>query len=216
MRRRLNTLFPTYVLTLLLAVSHSALAAKDAPAPNLDETANADNAEGPADPEKEKSVDIAPAPPPRPSQHKPEFFYKYRNELSPMMGIAYDTKAIDDERSGTLTVLSMRYHFATDTLAPFEIGAELLSNGSGAFAAQKRYNFSRTSLRPYTAIGAGIRIVPNDEIATLLKYEHYQLRASAGLEYLVYDPASFRIDVTGAITIKSVQVQALLGGVWAW
>ncbi len=218
MRHPSKAVFPTFVLvmisSLVMSVAFESMAAKETPIPNLeDPPPSEENVE--VDPAKRDAVVISPAPPERPDANRPSFFYRYRNGLSPMFGIAYDTRASNDE-PGILTVMAIRYLFASESLSSFEAGAELLSNGSGAFQIQKRIDYSRTKFRPYTSLGGGIRIVPKDEVATLLRYEHLQLRGSAGLEYFTTDPISARIDVTGIVTTKSPQAQLTLGATWAW
>ncbi|HVK62212.1 MAG TPA: hypothetical protein VM432_11705, partial [Bdellovibrionales bacterium] len=194
--------------------SQYASAAKDTPTPNFDDSNSAEPKVA-VDPAKQEAVDIAPAPKAKPNQSKPDFFYRYRNGISPLLGFAFDTKANDDG-SGTVTILGIRYLFASETLSAYELGAELLSNGSGTVHAGKRWDSSRSRFRPYTTAGLGMRIVPKDQVATVLRKEHVQLRGGAGFEYLSLDPISTRVEFGAIATLKSFQAQVLLGMNWAW
>ncbi len=108
-----------------------------------------------------------------------EFFYHFRKSLSAMAGPAYRTDAIQDPD----TQLSLNYWQHPTDGASLEAGADLMSDGTGALHISKRDNQGRGRLRSYYKYGLAIRIVPNEQLVTFLKFQNWQLRGSAGAEW---------------------------------
>jgi hypothetical protein len=168
------------------------------------------------DPEALKnSIDIAPAPPAPPLTDRLEYFHKYRRGLSALAGPVIDTKRIQNKESALMRG-SIRYLFKDRNLKTYEAGADLDSDGTGAILLTRRWIYSQTKFRPYEKLGLGIRIDPDDQLGTFLRYQHYQLRAGAGFEVLIADPASFRLELEGSASFHSLQAALTAGLVWAW
>jgi hypothetical protein len=165
----------------------------------------------------QQSVDIAPQPPAPPSEaRKIGYFYKYRSALSAFFYGGFSTKDYADGKSQPFQRFSLQYLFPTASLDALEVGADLQSDGSGALGLSYRWIFSRTKFRPYTKLGAAIRIEPKDQIAALLRLKHYQVRGSAGFERTISDPISARLDAELIGGPRGVEALVGLGLVWAW
>lgn len=132
-----------------------------------------------------------------------------------MGGTALDTKRIKNDESALMRG-SLRYLFKDKELRGYEAGADLDSDGTGAILLTRRWIYSQTRFRPYEKLGLGIRIDPDDQLGTFLRYQHYQLRAGAGFEWLISDPASFRMELEGSASFHSLQAAITGGFVWAW
>ncbi|MES2962455.1 MAG: hypothetical protein V4760_01100 [Bdellovibrionota bacterium] len=185
-------------------------AAKSLGSPNLDETTDA---AGPSENEEEirKSIDIAPQPAiPLGLERRQEYFHKYRQALTAELGFVYDTKAAS---SGTdlLSRLGAQYMFTTEKRENYEAGAHLLSDGSGAIHFAQRKVYGQSRFRPFIKAGAGVRIVPADQLATFLKHENYQIRVAGGMEQLVKVPYGVRIETELMVSSRSQAAAVLLG-----
>lgn len=164
-----------------------------------------------------QSIDIAPQPPaPSSEARKLGYFYKYRSALSAFYFAGLDSKDIADAKSQPFQRFSLQYLFPTETLHALEVGADLQSDGSGALGLSYRWIFSRTKFRPYTKLGAAIRIEPDDQLAALLRIKNYQVRGSAGFERTISDPISLRLDAELIAGPRSVEALVGLGLAWAW
>ena len=165
----------------------------------------------------QQSIAIAPQPPAPPSEaRKLGYFYKYRRALSVFYSAGADSKQMADGGDLLVQRFSLDALFPTENLRYLEAAADLQSDGSGALGLSYRWIFSRTSFRPYTKIGAALRIEPADQLAALLRFTNYQLRGSLGFEETLRDPLSIRFDAELVGSLRAVEAFAGLGLVWAW
>ena len=108
-----------------------------------------------------------------------EFFYHYRKSTSIMVGPIYRTDALQDPK----TLLTLTYwRFPTDGVS-LETGVDLLSDGVGGFHVSKKENLGRGELRNYYKYGAGVRIIPSEQLVTFLKLQNWQVRGGIGSEW---------------------------------
>lgn len=203
MQQKAQPLFLTFVLGILLSISLNAVALPQ----DLDRTY--------ASSEKIKieTVDISPAPPLPPRSRSSAFFYSYRQSLTLRAGALYATRAEDDKNLHTL--IGVQYTFPID-LKPHEAGADLASDGSGILHFARKFVYSRDRFRPYSKLGAGLRIVPSERLTSLLKHKNYQVRAAIGFEQLTRRPMSLRMELEVMASLRSTQSAATVGYVWAW
>jgi hypothetical protein len=163
------------------------------------------------------TVDIAPTPPASlRDARRIGYFHKYRNGLTAFAFAGVDSKDVADAKSQPFSRFSLQYLFSTQNLHALEASADLQSDNSGALGLSYRWIFSRTRFRPYTKLGAALRIDPADEIAAVLRIENVQVRGSAGFERTIGDPMSVRLDAELIAGPRSVEALAGLGLVWAW
>ncbi len=216
MRELSRILFLTLVLIATVALSGAnSLAAINDPNPDFIDTPQPAATPSPTAEAAKDDFDVAPPPPAPPRSARLEYFHKYRRGLSFMGGPVIDTKRIQNKESALMRG-SIRYLFKDRELRGFEAGADLDSDATGAIHLTRRWIYSQTRFRPYEKLGLAIRIDPDDQLGTFLRYQHYQLRAGAGFEALISDPASFRLELEASASFHSLQA-ALVGGlVWAW
>ncbi|MEK7355200.1 MAG: hypothetical protein AAB250_02035 [Bdellovibrionota bacterium] len=131
------------------------------------------------------------------------------------MGLVYDTKA-ESDGTGLLSRVGIQFMFMTESRFNFEGGADLLSDGSGSLQISQRRIWGQSRFRPYIKAGAGVRIVPADQLATFLKHENYQIRGAIGFERLVKDPYGARLELEVMVSTRSQAASLLLGGVWSF
>lgn len=214
MRTRQLTVFLTFVL--LATSAHTAV---NDPSPDFNDPPSNEASGGIVDESLRKSLDIAPAPPapPVPAERRVrlDYFHKYRKGLSAMVAAVADTKRVQNEE-GILTRGTVRYLFHDRDLKAFEGGADLDSDGTGAIHLARRFIYAQTKFRSYEKLGVAVRIDPDDQLGTFLRYQHYQLRGAAGFEYLWREPASYRIELEGSASFHSLQAGIYAGVTWAW
>lgn len=223
MRFRVNSSFPTLVLTALVTIfaivswpASPARAATDSPSPDFTDAAPADPPLTDQQKEFKSATDIAPQPPGLPVEaRRLGYFHKYRHGLSLMGAYGSNTKLISD-REGALSRISLLYLFHIGPVDAYEVGADLVSDGTGAIALAYRWIFSRTDFRPYTRAGLSVRIEPNDQLATFLRYRYYRAFGAAGFEKVLFDPLSFRFEAQAGATTEMFDFSLGAGLVWAW
>lgn len=207
-------LVPTCALSLVVGSSISNAAVND-PDPDF---VDVEKPVAPLSPEQEelrKSLDIAPAPPLPRGATQIEYFHKYRRGISLMGGAVIDTKRLQNKESA-LGRGSIRYLFKDRDLRAYEAGADVDSDGTGAILFTRRWIYSQTKFRPYEKLGLGIRIDPDDQLGTFLRYQHYQLRAGAGFEALISAPTSLRVELEASASFHSIQAALMAGLTVAW
>ena len=221
MRRMRLPLFLTFVLRagpLALALGLTpAEAAKPVLVPNLDEQEKSPEAVyGPKDQDKFDSVDVAQPPQEStdPNRHH-EYFYPYRNALTVRAGANQTTKAADDGKT-LHYIAGVQYFRIFSNLKVYELGADLVSDGSGELHAAFRHVYSRGKTRPYLKGGVGLRMDPKDRMVGFLQYKNYQIRGAAGLEQFLRERISIRPELEAAYSLNALQFRATLGLVWAW
>ena len=166
------------MLTVLITVAvisqaNKVSAANASPSPDFNEVPPVEAPPTADEKERGASVDIAPQPPaPRDAVRKLGYFHKYRHGLSVQINTVYDTNTSADS-GALLTRPSLDYLFNDDQLRSYEVGAELLSDGTGSFSIARRWVYSRTRFRPFSKVGAAVVLDPNDQLATVLKFQHY-------------------------------------------
>lgn len=193
-----------------------ALAAKPTPSPDFNDPVVQRPSEPPVMNVDQETVGITkPAKVDRVERAGDDYFYRYRHAVTGRTGITADTNSAGSG-GGTPFLLGAIFMLTTEELESYEIGADLLSTGKGTVHADLRTEFSRGDFRPFVKYGAGMIIDPSDQLAAFLRYQNYQLRGTVGLEQLINDPASFRLEIDLALALSSVQLTFAFGYVWAW
>jgi hypothetical protein len=213
----MNILIWTFLLQLIFSVpfAHAALDVD----PSTVVEPNSETQAEPSDVSpavKEMSIAIPPA---RKSELKSgeasEIFYPYQTSISPRLGWGSDSKL--------LSSYTFFYFFGFNYALPnqngrhWEVGFDVNNDGTGVLALGKKMvaNYN-SAIRPYFKYGAAVKMMPSEQLNTLLKYENYQLRASAGFEYFLTHPMSARVDFEAFAALKFVGFQAVMGYSWAW
>jgi hypothetical protein len=201
--------------TLIIAYSHASEAAPTKSTPDMTTTPATEDRSEPLDQKRLETIDITqPSGPPPKIERTVEYFYRYRKAFTARLGAGYDSKAAADGK-GNL------YDAGISVLLPYQLqsyeaGADLFSDGSGLLHAYQRFIHGTGRIRPYSKIGAGVRIVPEDQLATVLRYQHYQLRGGGGIEFMTKEPISARMDFEAALSARGAQALLTVGCVVAW
>ena len=197
--------------------SHS-LAAISTPSPDIHAPSLEDeSASGSKDEAIKQTLDIAQPPPPRPTvpfEDREDFFYPFRKALTVRGGFIAATKEIDAKN--TYSIIGIQYLFPTRKLLSIEVGADLLSDGKGVLHGARRWEFSRGRTRPYFKGGAGVQVIPKEQLVTFLKLSNYQLRGAAGFEYSINTTQSARFEFELTAGTHVMQAIASFGYVFGW
>lgn len=208
--------FLTFVLIVGLNSTELASAAPDRPSPDFRDDPPAEEAVGANDFMKVEGMSITQPPFSEDvDQRELGYYHRFRKSLTARVGSMYDTKATD-EGQHVPYLMGVQYQFPARDLGTYEAGFDLLSGGTGQVQASKVIVFSRTKFRPYAKAGVGLRIEPDDQMASFVKFENYQGRAAIGFERLTLDAMSLRVELELSISLRSVQGTSSLGYVWAW
>ena len=144
-----------------------------------------------------------------------DYYSPSRRGLSPNLGVAYDVKEYG-ESNLPIYLFGIQYQWITLDRRNFEVQVELQSNGEGVLAAYKKSYLSNGRSRSFYRYGIGCWLVGAEQMATVIKYQNYNLRGTYGYEFLVAPPLSARFDFELVVGIRTVQALILGGYSWAW
>lgn len=143
-------------------------------------------------------------------------YYRYKRSISPRLGIVFDQDAIKEDKK-------LLFNFGFTVLLPttkgpqWEGGADLISDSTGRFHFGKRWIFNpNDELRPFTKLGLGWRLRGQEMLASFAKKENLQVRGSLGLEDLLADPMSIRVEMEANVGLKTAEFIFNIGYSWAW
>ncbi len=199
----------------LVAFTHSAFAAPTEPSPDFRDAETQDEAVA-VDPSKLLTTSPT-TPPPIPLSARRRagpYFYRYRQDFSIGSSVLWGRNA--EDKADPHFLGSLQHQFAGANLRSYVLSGEIISDENGLLSFSRRWNHSRSRLRPYHQIGLSVIIDPEDQIATVLLLEHYLLRLGVGVEYSVGGSFSLRLDGLSLVGTKSRQVGAGLATVWAF
>jgi len=223
MGARRGILFLTFVVTTFaggIAVPglSTCLAAKSSPASPLKGESPIEKQESKNTNESDRgpvyeTVDIA--EPPKPGRKtKLGYFYHYRRSFTLRYGGMYRKILPHDDK--TYANGGIQFGFMTESRSQYEIGADVVSGGNGMLHVARKWVFDDSRLRRFTKAGLGFFIEPENNFASLMKYETLLIEGALGLEYLFVDPQSIRAEIEAGFGHKTLQAAFFLGYVWAW
>lgn len=143
-----------------------------------------------------------------------QYFFPYRRELSPRLGVSYDKKYFAEKK--LLYTAGFTYQFPLDILTTLEAGADVFSAGFGRFHVSRVWTFSKTTQRPFARAGMSVLAHPEQSIGTFMKPENYQMILGYGREYLTKPPLSIRVEGELTVSTSTIALMMLLGYSWAW
>lgn len=223
MGARRGILFLTFVVTtfaggIMVPGPYACLAAKSTPASPLageppEGKQEPVNTNGSDQSPAYETVDIAEPPKPGPKP-KVGYYYRYRRSFTLRYGGMYRKILPHDDK--TYAVIGAQFNFMTENRSQYEIGADVVSGGNGMLHLAKKWVFDDSRLRPFTKAGLGFFIEPENNFASLMKYETILIEGALGLEYLFTDPQSVRAEIEVGFGHETLQAAFMLGYVWAW
>ncbi|MGE3973001.1 MAG: hypothetical protein AB7F59_00595 [Bdellovibrionales bacterium] len=144
-----------------------------------------------------------------------ETFYPYQTAISPRLGMGSDSSRFSN--------LTFHHLFGFHFMLPdpngrhWEVGTDVINDGTGVLSVGKKFVFKHNNpTRHYLKAAGAVRIVPSEQLNTLLKYEYFQIRGATGFEYFLDDPISARVDCEVFASTKYVGIQFVIGYSWAW
>lgn len=216
-----NIVLNNFMTLVLACFLHSAiaLAAVTQPEPNLDQKSQENEQGQKAPSEIIDTIDITPVGKPKNIDSglfsTTEYFFPFRNSVSARMGAIYNSEAFESNY-GTLYLVGFQYLFHTKSMKGYELGADLLTRGTGRIHASRRWLFNRTRTRPFGKAGIGWRVDPDQGISTFIRYQNLLARGGFGVEHLLKSPLSLRGEIEIAAGTEFQEGILSLGYSWAW
>jgi hypothetical protein len=161
-----------------------------------------------AEPRKEKQEQLP--------QYHTVFFYPYQCSMSPRLGALYDLKNSSDGQQIDY-IVGFNYMFHSVTSRHIEIGADLFSIGLGRLHGGWRWIYQEHSrFRPFSKLALGLEYDGAEGLGSFLDFGNYQVIATGGLEYMIIDPASLRLDLDVTFSRDRLFTSLTIGYSWAW
>jgi len=147
----------------------------------------------------------------RSQSEEKEYFYTYKQSISPRIGVlVFDTDEL-------FFLFGFHYMLASNNSPWHEIGTDLVSNGTGNFNwCYKWVFFETTRTRPFVKAGANLKLDPSLGLSNFVALQNYSLKIAIGIEDMLADPLSGRIDLEGLIGMSGYNYSLVLGYSWAW
>jgi len=203
-----------------------AYAAQSPLGPELNENKNPLTDPAPAPPTIDKDavdrqnlepIDIAMPPPQTPNQARQESYdysYNFRRELSARAGEVKST--VTTNGTSTPSVVGLEISYETEHSGTYEIGADLISDGTGDLELTRNFTYGEGVLRPYARVGLNLGVDPQDQLAILVGFTILRLLGALGFALSVGQQTSVKFDFSAAFSTSSLVLTASAGLVWAW
>lgn len=189
-------------------------AAKQDPSPDFTELPEAKD---PHDQQNSRAalefVDVANPPALPPSRHSQEYFYPYSRALSARFGGVFDSQKISD--NGILFLAGVLYLYRHQPNEFYDFGFDIRNDSFGTIHAERRWISGRSRARAYAKAGFGLNLVPEDQLATFLKFKNYQLRGALGIEESFINPMSLRYELE-ILAGNGIGAILSVGYSWGW
>lgn len=155
--------------------------------------------------EKSTKIDPIPAPEIKIIESEENYgdkktFFPYDSSFTIRSGAAINFKELRKEphNSETPVVVGFKYMQESKNSTHHEYGMDLITADDPLFFLNWGYKFiidHTDNLRPYYKLGLGMRFDEGDHLETPFDFKSYSLLASVGLEDLLSDPHSVRLDL---------------------
>lgn len=171
---------------------------------------------------KEKATSQKPAQTPAEISNDVEretYFFPYHRAFSMRTGATLNFKELS-EKDGDKKVpilFGFKFMLNSENSKHQEYGLDLLAGTESVLYVNGGYKYiidHTSNLRPYYKIGAGLRFDQGDHLETPFDFESYSLMLSAGLEDLMRDPHSFRLDLD--LLVGKEDFLAMIGLGWSF
>ncbi len=189
-------------------------AAKQDPSPDFVDTPEAiDNSEQQNGKAALDYVDIAKPPPLIVIHQDEDYFYPYSRALSARFGGVFDSQKISD--NGILFLAGVIYLYRYKSNEYYDFGFDVRNDSYGTIHAERRWISGRARTRTYAKAGVGLNLVPNDQLATFLKFKNYQVRGAVGFEKTFINPMSMRYELE-LLAGDGISAILSVGYSWGW
>jgi hypothetical protein len=224
MIRRLNLYFLTLVVVANFAfISSLAFANPHTEAPEIKDAKVEPSGPAP-EPYRNDLMSVTPVgePPQTMSEYsrsfsKSEYFYPYRQTLTPRVGLIFGLRDASDEDDIMNVLLGFNYLVKRDKSPQWEVGADLSLASAGHINIMKRriYN-ERGSFRPYYKYGVSHKFITDEKFASISNWENYMARAGLGFEDILRPPRSLRLELEAAIGPEDIFIIFTYGYSYGW
>ena len=201
----------TLVLTPLLAISApSNLPPLADPVKDSSEEVN-DNADEQKSKLESMSVTDVPEVKKTEKEKKTQFFYPYKQSLAPRLAAVFDTDTLSNKEAPNYAI-GLSYMLPSKETQHWEAHVDVVSNSTGRLGFASKWVFRRESkLRPHLKAGVTLNALPRDGLGSFLRWKQYEAYAAMGLEDMLKDPVSVRIDFEVMANTNGVHFQVALG-----
>lgn len=183
--------------------------------PVIDEEETKEKSKDLSNPTKLDAMEIT-EPTPVVTKKEKKYQFKFNESAGPRIGMVLSAAKLR-ERKRPDYLIGFQYMMASKSNLHGEFGADANTYGSGHVFGSAKYIFShKEKRRPF--VKGGMMLIPNpaDGLGAFLRIESYNALLGAGLEDLLKENLSIRIDIE--LIIGPSQSAALInfGHSWAW
>lgn len=147
----------------------------------------------------EKNLIVSPLPKELEEQLKPPKSYPYHHAITPRISALIDMEKIIDEKKLDY-LIGFTYLFKKYYSPKWELGIDIGNNSIAFLNFSRRWIFNeRQGLRPYFKLGLTHKMEAKGKLANISNLEAFLGRASLGIEDLLSDPYSFRMEIEVAV-----------------
>ena len=178
------------------------------PAPDLTTELKAEEPATAEELKRAQQVEITTPPPARlRMDHTQDYFYHYRQALSFHGGVSSN---LADPANLSSTV-GFQYRFSYPQQNRAEVGADLLTSGTGLIHASRFHFLDDSRFRFFYKYGLEIRVVPSEELVTFLKLVNWRARLAGGFEWNTWGSVGIRLAFEAHIGTTERTLTALGG-----
>ena len=184
-----------FLIFVTLMIGHSSLGEPVYPDPKVNKPKSTVDEGPPQSTSPLRPMDVG--VPQEQDQTEDSFFYKYQSSVAVNLGAYF----MEDTAPNTIMygLLGATYLWYSPYFTHLETGVEEISSIEGHLWTMVRWQSSGTNRwRPFYGLGLGVRIIPQNGLATFLQLTDYFARAAYGAEYSVDGRQSWRGEISAA------------------
>lgn len=201
------------LLATAVFISSPALAVTSPPALDLSENEEPSTAATPEEINRSHQVELTQPPPVRIStQESDDYYYHYRQALSLHGGLSANISDFQNPQS----IIGFQYRFAYPENGRSEVGADLLTSGSGLLHASRFFFSEDGRFRFFYKYGVELRVIPSEELVTFLKLVNWRARIAGGLEWNAWNSVGLRLDLEAHIGTSERFLTLLTGFAYSY
>lgn len=146
---------------------------------------------------------------------KSNYFYPYRQSMSPKLGLVIDPDLIKE--SDLPLIIGIRYLLPRRRSPQWEVGFDIVTDEGAHISVGQRYIINpRSPFRPYFALSGLLVAQAEEQLATITDYKNYFIKMSGGFEDIIKLPMSVRIEAEFAVGIERQFALLNFGYSWGW
>jgi hypothetical protein len=158
--------------------------------------------------DRAKQIEITTPPPVRlRTDRSRNYFYHYRQALSFHGGLSSNIESFNSASS----TMGFQYRFSLTQGNRVEVGADLLTSGTGLIHASRFHFLDDDRFRFFYKYGLEVRVIPSEELVTFLKLVNWRARLASGFEWNTWDSIGLRLDLEAHIGTSDRTLVAIAG-----